>query len=118
MSVKLYGLKNCDTCRKASQWLTKAGIDFELADIRQEGVAAKRVPEWLKSESWETLLNRRSRSWRELTDTDRANIDADSAQVLMLQNPTLIKRPVLEHANGLLVGFSAAQYKTTLAGAD
>lgn len=117
MPITLYGLKNCDTCRTASQWLSKSGLTFEFVDIRQDGVVEKHMNDWLESESWGTLLNRRSRTWRELTDADRDNLDAEKARKLMLSQPTLIKRPVLEHAGGILVGFSAARYETALAGA-
>lgn len=116
MAIKLYGLKNCDTCRKASQWLEAQGIAFEFVDIRQEGVVAAHLEDWVVAVDWETLVNRRSRTWRELDASERDDLDTGKAQALMQAQPTLIKRPVLDHAGGILVGFSEAEYAATLLG--
>ncbi|MDT0617318.1 arsenate reductase [Salinisphaera sp. P385] len=118
MNVILYGLKNCDTTRKAGQWLATAGIDHAFVDLRDEGIAAERLGRWLEALGWEALLNKRSTTWRELPDADKQAIDATRAHELLARHPTLIKRPVLEHGSDLLVGFSAARYEATLAGAD
>lgn len=114
MAIKLYGLKNCDTCRKASQWLAAAGIEFEFIDLRQTPIEHKQLARWVAAQGWETCLNRRSRTWRELDPQDRTDVNTDKALALMQANPTLIKRPVLEHANGIMLGFNAEQYETTL----
>jgi len=118
MSVTLYGLENCDTCRKARQWLATQGIEHAFVDLRQEGVEPERLDRWLDDADWQTLLNRRSRTWRELPDSERSDLDQARARELMLRHPTLIKRPVLEHTTGVLVGFSPVAYETALAGAD
>lgn len=117
MSITLYGLKNCDTCRAASKWLTTAGYEFKFVDLRQNPVAPERLAGWLKTQGWEICLNRRSRTWRELDEQDRDNIDENKALALMQAHPTLIKRPVLEHAAGIIVGFSAADYAAAVASA-
>ncbi|MEQ8798650.1 MAG: arsenate reductase [Salinisphaeraceae bacterium] len=118
MNVILYGLKNCDTTRKAGQWLATAGIDHAFVDLRADGLDPTRLDAWLAQAGWETLLNRRSTTWRELPDNDKQAIDAERARNLLRAHPTLIKRPVLEHGGNLLVGFTAARYEAALAGAD
>ncbi|MDT0635395.1 arsenate reductase [Spectribacter hydrogenoxidans] len=118
MSVILYGLKNCDTTRKAGQWLATAGIDHAFVDLHDDGITAEQLGGWLEALGWEALLNKRSTTWRELPDTDKQAIDAQRARKLLQRHPTLIKRPVLEHGSDLLVGFSAARYEAALAGAD
>lgn len=112
--MKLYGLKNCDSCRKASQWLTEADIAFEFVDIRADGNAAARLDHWIAASDWQTLLNTRSRTWRELPKAKRDALDGESAKALMAAQPTLIKRPVLEHADGVTAGFSASNYAALL----
>lgn len=118
MTITLYGLKNCDTCRKARQWLAGQGIDHDFHDLREDGLDAGRLRGWLEVMDWETLLNRRSTTWRQLDPAEREPLDAARAEKLMLAHPALVKRPVLEHSTGVLVGFSAAKYETALAGAD
>lgn len=118
MSITLYGLKNCDTCRKANQWLKAAGLTFEFADLRQTPVTPRRLTNWVKAQGWETCLNRRSRTWRELQAHERDGIDENKALALMQAHPTLIKRPVLEHDTTIIVGFSAARYAAALNGVD
>lgn len=118
MTATLYGLQNCDTCRKARQWLSNAGIPHEFVDVREDGVATSRLADWVHNEGWQTLLNRRSRAWRELPESERTNLNDDKALALMRQHPTLIKRPVLELDTGLIVGFSTARYEVAVAGAD
>lgn len=115
MSVTLTGLKNCDTCRKANQWLAQAGVDYRFVDIRGDAVVATCLRNWLEHNDWQSLLNRRSRTWRELPESARNNLDEAKAVALMQAQPTLIKRPVLEYDDGVLVGFSAADYETVLA---
>jgi len=117
MSVTLYGLENCDTCRKARQWLATQAIDHAFVDIRQDGIEPDRLDRWLDDAGWQTLLNRRSRTWRELPESQRSELDRARARELMLQYPMLIKRPVLEHTTGVVVGFSPVAYETALAGA-
>ncbi len=110
----LYGLKNCDTTRKASHWLTEHDCDFQFVDVREDGVDGNTLRRWLTDVGWEALLNRRSTTWRQLSETQRRNLNADKALELITEYPTLIKRPVLQHDGGLLVGFDADAYAAAL----
>lgn len=116
MPVTLYGLKTCDTCRKARRYLDNADIAYGFVDLRDNPIDNKRLAAWLNAAGWQALCNRRSRTWRELPAARRKSLDADSAPALLLQHPTLIKRPVLELPGDILVGFSAARYAAAIAG--
>ena len=108
----LAGIKNCDTVRKARQWLEANGIPYHFHDLRSAGLTAQQLQQWNRAVGWETLLNRRGSSWRQLSPQVRDNIDEPSALTLMLQNPTLIKRPILELKDGRVqVGFAEGQYR-------
>ena len=109
-SVRCYGIKNCDTMKKAMTWLTENGIAFEFVDYKKAGVAEANLPDWMARAGWETLLNRRGLMWKKLTDEERSAVDAKKAQKLMAQYPALIKRPVLDTGDALLVGFSPEAY--------
>ena len=102
MSLTLYGLKNCDTCKKAIKALTEAGVNAEFVDIRAEADLAVRVPVWLAATGPDVLINRRSTTWRGLSDAER---ESDPG-ALLEANPTLIKRPVIEIGNVVHVGWS------------
>lgn len=107
--ITLYGIKNCDTCRKARKWLTAEGIAHQYHDFREDGLDAKDLRGWIAALGWETLLNTRGTTWRNLPRADRENLTPDKAAALMLANPTLIKRPVFDAGGKYLVGFSSAQ---------
>jgi len=106
--ITLYGLRNCDSCRKARSWLDTAGLEFRFHDLRDDGLPDDALTKWCDVVGWELLLNRRSTTWRGLADTDRSDLDAKKARQLMARHPTLIKRPVIETAETILVGFSSA----------
>ncbi len=106
----LYGIKNCDTVRKARQWLDAHGIDYTFHDLRSDGVSEADLRRWADAVGWETLLNRRSTTWRQLPASAREGIDAERAIALMREHPTLIKRPVLQTGETLLVGFKPDDY--------
>ncbi len=106
----LYGIKNCDTVKKARKWLDEHGIDYQFHDFRQDGLEPAQLHRWSEVLGWETLLNRRSSSWRQLNPAERDNLNEDRALVLMHDLPTLIKRPVLEYPAGVVVGFSEKRY--------
>ena len=112
--ITLYGIKNCDTVKKARRWLDDQSLSYQFHDFRQDGLDSVALSQWVEQLGWETLLNRRSTSWRQLDDADKTDLDATRAIALMLANPTLIKRPVLQHADQLLVGFNAANYTQQL----
>ena len=110
--VTIYGIANCDTCRKARKWLTERGIEHQFHDLRTDGVNASSLNEWINEFGWETLLNRRSTTWRQLPEEMQQNVTPVSAASLMLAHPTLIKRPIFDLGGGYLLGFGAAQQET------
>jgi len=111
----LYGIKNCDTVRKAQKWFKSEGLKYTFHDFRADGLVKKDLSAWVKAVGWEVLLNKRSTTWKQLSDKDKETVDETKAIALMLANPTLIKRPVLvfKNQNGkkVHVGFKPAEYK-------
>ena len=101
----LYGISNCDTMRKARGWLDRQGIDYRFHDYRKDGLDAALLADLADELGWENLLNRRGTTWRRLPESVRDGIDERSALAAMLDNPALIKRPVLEHRGRRHVGF-------------
>lgn len=114
MSAVLYGISNCDTVKKARRWLDDRDIDYRFHDFRGDGLAAGQVEQWLARLGWEVLINRRSSSWKALSDAERAAMSDDTAVAQVLKTPTLIKRPLLESGENLEVGFSEARYQELL----
>ena len=108
--MKVYGIRNCDTMKKAMNWLDENGIAYEFIDYKKAGVAAAGLPDWNQRAGWETLLNRRGLMWKKLSEAERADVDEAKALLLMAQYPALIKRPVLDTGKQLLVGFSPENY--------
>jgi Spx/MgsR family transcriptional regulator len=109
--VRLYGIPNCDTMKKARQWLANHKVAYEFHDYKKEGVDEKRLRRWVAQVGWEKLLNRRGMMWRKLDDATKAEIDETSAIRIMLETPSIIKRPVLEQGKKLHVGFKEAEYQ-------
>ena len=105
----LYGLKNCDSCRKAVAFLKARGWPYRFHDLREEGLPADTLADWVGELGWEQLLNRRSTTWRGLPDGEKQDLDEDRAVRLMLAAPTLVKRPVIGLADRTVVGFGAPQ---------
>lgn len=114
MTITLYGIPNCDNVKKARKWLETNGIDYRFHDFRKEGLDAKQLKRWTDALGWETVLNRKGTTWRQLPEDVRNAVDAKSAAKLMLEQPTLIKRPVLEQGNQVRCGFSEAEYQAAL----
>jgi arsenate reductase (glutaredoxin) len=112
--VVLYGIKNCDTVKKARLWLEGQSIAYRFHDYRVDGLSNEQLLVFEEKLGWEAMLNRTSTSWRQLTDTQKQAIDRQSALQLMLATPTLIKRPILQTHQTLLVGFKPDQYQTEL----
>lgn len=106
----LYGLKNCDSCRKAMAWLSQHGRAYRFHDLRADGLDALLLAGWVDQLGWERLLNRKSTTWRGLTQADTHDLNRDTALALMLTYPTLIKRPILVADDRLLLGFSPERY--------
>ena len=115
MSITIYGIKNCDTMKKARAWLDKHGVAYAFHDYKTAGISRERLERWEKKVGWEILLNRAGTTFRKLPDKDKNEISADKALRLMLAQPSLIKRPVLElPGRKLLVGFSPEIYSRSL----
>jgi len=113
--ITLYGIKNSDTMNKARAWLDKHGIDYSFHDYKTAGIERERLERWEKKIGWETLLNRADTTFRKLSDKDKNGLDARKAVALMLAQPSVIKRPVLDLGGGkLLVGFAPEQYEAVL----
>jgi Spx/MgsR family transcriptional regulator len=108
----LYGIPNCDTVKKARAWLDQQGVDVQFHDFKKSGVPAARLDAWLKAVGWERLLNRKGTTWRKLDEGLReSTVDAASARRVMLDQPSVIKRPVVEGADGrITVGFDAGDW--------
>jgi arsenate reductase (glutaredoxin) len=116
MSVTIYGIKNCDTMKKARAWLDKRGVDYAFHDYKTAGIEPERLERWEKKVGWETLLNRAGTTFRKLPDKHKSGLDAKKALALMLKQPSMIKRPVLDLGGGkLLVGFAPELYAERVA---
>ncbi|WP_239806343.1 ArsC family reductase [Croceicoccus hydrothermalis] len=112
--IVLYGIPNCDTVRKARKWMDGEGVPYRFHDYRKDGTDPERLAGWVRKAGRDTLLNRRGTTWRKLPDTAKDGIDDDGAVALMAEHPALIKRPVVEHAGGLMVGFDEAEWRAAL----
>ena len=109
--IDVYGLKNCDTCRKALKWLAGNNLEHRFHDFRRDGLDPADVGRWAAVCGWETLLNRRGTTWRGLSEADKDGVDGAKAEALMAAHPALIKRPVFEAAGRVIVGFKDEQRK-------
>jgi arsenate reductase len=115
MPITLFGIKNCDTMKKARAWLDKKGIVYDFHDYKAKGIERGKLEGWAKKAGWEKLLNRAGTTFRKLPDKDKDGVNEKKAIALMLAQPSMIKRPVLELPGGkLLVGFSPETYAKTI----
>ena len=114
-TVTIYGIKNCDTMKKARAWLDEQGIAYTFHDYKVQGIDRSRIEGWARDVSWETLLNRAGTTFRKLPDADKADLDKQKAIALMLAQPSVIKRPVLDIGGRLLVGFKPELYAEAFA---
>ena len=115
-AITIYGIKNCDTMKNARAWLDKRGIGYPFHDYKTEGIERAHLEQWCKEVGWETLLNRAGTTFRKLSEGEKANVDARRAVQLMLAQPSMIKRPVLELGGGkLVVGFTPENYRAAFA---
>jgi arsenate reductase len=111
MAITIYGIKNCDTMKKARAFLDKQGVGYAFHDYKASGIEKRKLESWSKKAGWETLLNRAGTTFRKLPESDKQNITEKKAIALMLAQPSMIKRPVLELPGGkLLVGFNPEEY--------
>ena len=114
MTATLYGIANCDTVRKARGWMEAAGVAHAFHDYKRAGVPADRVRAWVGRLGWAALLNRQGTTFRKLPEAERADLDTERAIALMLAHPSVIRRPVVEAGEVLLVGFAADRYAAAL----
>ena len=114
MSLILYGIPNCDTVKKARTWLEAQGIAYTFHDYKKAGADAAKLAEWCAAAGWDKVLNRAGTTFKKLPDADKADLDAAKAVQLMAANPSCIKRPIVEHPGGLLVGFKEAEWAAAL----
>ena len=114
MSLTLYGIPNCDTVRKARGWLEARGTAYTFHDYKKAGADPARLATWCQAAGWEKVLNRAGTTFRKLPEAERADLDEAKAIALMVANPSAIRRPVVEHAGGLLVGFKPDEWETAL----
>ncbi len=110
----LYGIPNCDTVRKARKFLETNNIQYTFHDFRKDGLAVSTIQQWLKSQPIELLVNKRSTSWKLITDEQKAQLISGADLSILSELPTLIKRPILEMDSQIMVGFKAAEYETLL----
>ncbi len=111
MTVTLYGIPNCDTVKKARNWLDANSISYAFHDYRKAGTDAAQLKTWCAAIGWETVLNRAGTTFKKLPEDAKAGLDQDKAIALMLDQPSMIKRPVVEHKGGILVGFKSADWE-------
>ncbi len=114
MPVTLFGIPNCDTVKKARAWLAERGVDYAFHDYKKSGVDADKLADWTRRFGWEKLLNRSGTTFRKLPDEVKADLDAAKAIAIMIANPSAIKRPVVVHDGGVLLGFDAAEWERAL----
>ena len=111
MPITIYGIKNCDTMKKARSALDRRGVKYDFHDYKTQGIDKAKLEGWAKKAGWETLLNRAGATFRKLPDKDKENVTEAKAIKLMLAQPSMIRRPVLEAGSKLLVGFKPEQYR-------
>lgn len=112
--ITMYGIPNCDTVKKARVWLDQHGVDYAFHDYKKAGADRAKLEQWVDEHGWETVLNRAGTTFKKLPDADKANLDRDKAVALMLAQPSMIKRPVLDLGDRRLVGFKPDAYAAAL----
>jgi len=117
MAITIFGIASCDSCRKARKWLDSEGLSYRYHDLRLDGVPEQALLAWVRRAGWEAMLNRRSATWRRIPDVDRDIQDDAQAVALMLEYPTVIKRPIVCAGRELLIGFNEEAYQDALRGA-
>ncbi len=113
-TVTIFGIKNCDTMKKARGWLGQNGVTYTFHDYKAEGIAKATLERWAREVGWQTLINRAGTTFRSLPEAQKADIGEKEAIALMLRQPSMIKRPVLDTGGKLLVGFDPARYAAAL----
>ena len=113
--IIIYGIPNCDTTKKAMAWLQKNNIAFSFHDYKLQGISKEKLAAWCSKKGWETIFNKRSTTWRELVEAEQNKvIDQEAAIKVMLQNNSIIKRPIVEYSNAIIAGFKETEYTDLL----
>ena len=113
---RIFGIRNCDTMKKAFAWLTEHGVAADFVDYRKTGISEQQLAAWNDRVGWKLLLNTRGTTWRKLDEQQRGNIDEASAMALMAAHPSLIRRPVIDTGDSLLIGFDPERYASEFLG--
>jgi len=113
--IVMYGIKNCNTVKKARRWLEDHNIEYEFHDYKKDGIDAKKLREYTKEFGWETLLNRKGTTWRKLPDEVKENVNQTKAIKIMLENSSVIKRPLIDTGKKQIVGFNEEDYEAFFA---
>lgn len=108
--IKIYGIKNCDTMKKTFDWLTANNIPYEFHDYKKVGVSEAKIQAWLTQKPWDVLINRAGTTWKKLSDDEKATDDI-SATKLMIEKPSMIKRPIIENDRIVVMGFNSDTYE-------
>ncbi|HWV83412.1 MAG TPA: ArsC family reductase [Hyphomicrobiaceae bacterium] len=114
MTITLYGIPNCDTVKKARTWLDEHRIAYAFHDYKKAGITPAKLKAWCKALGWENVLNRAGTTFRKLPDAAKADLDQAKAIALMIEQPSMIKRPIVEHKGGLLLGFKQPEWDAAL----
>ncbi|WP_292052564.1 MULTISPECIES: ArsC family reductase [unclassified Brevundimonas] len=114
MAVIMYGIPNCDTVKKARTWLAENGVEFTFHDYKKHGVPADQLKQWVDEHGWEVVLNRAGTTFKKLPDEAKTDLNADKAIAFMIEQPSMIKRPILDLGAKRLVGFKADVYAASL----
>ncbi|WP_312363539.1 ArsC family reductase [Sphingobacterium sp.] len=113
--LQVYGIKNCNTVQKALTWLEDNNVPFQFHDFKKEGVSVDKLKEWETQIDWQALVNKKGTTWKKLSpETQEQVIDSDSANKILQENTSMIKRPVIEYKKGILLGFNEEEYVTNL----
>ncbi|EJL31184.1 arsenate reductase [Novosphingobium sp. AP12] len=114
MAIEVYGIPNCDTVKKARTWLDAQGLAYTFHDYKKEGAQTEKLAAWIDAAGLDKVLNRAGTTFRKLPDADKADLDKGRAVALMVAHPSTIKRPVIEHPGGILVGFKEPEWAAAL----
>lgn len=114
MELTLFGIKNCDTMKKAMKWLDDNGVAYHFHDYKKEGVPEHRLRQWLEALGWETVINKRGTTWRKLDDVVKESMNTEKAITVAMDNPSIIKRPILQNDTIITAGFNADEWTDTL----
>ncbi|MGB1464724.1 MAG: ArsC family reductase [Alcanivorax nanhaiticus] len=114
MELTIFGIKNCDTMKKAMKWLDDNGVAYHFHDYKKEGVPEASLKQWLDALGWDIVINKRGTTWRKLDDDTKNTMDAAKAVTVALENPSIIKRPILQNDKILTAGFKANEWQALL----